>query len=161
MTARRSVLAFAAASGRVAHVLVVQGTVKSVGMSRKASVGPKEARAYAARQIERFRPDNVITEKLLARSKKGAKTRRIIEALRSVAELADVESIAVVRGQAHANRFVEAQDLARRYPTLQPYLPKVRRLWDPEPKTLIYFEALSLIEATLGQAPSLPRRPSS
>ncbi len=97
MTARRSVLAFAAASGRVAHVLVVQGTVKSVGMSRKASRGPQEARAYAARQIERFRSDTVITEKLLARSKKGARTREIIETLGSVAELADVESIAVVR----------------------------------------------------------------
>lgn len=158
MTGKRRVLAFSAASGRVAHVLVVKGHIKGLGMSRKASTGPGEARAYAAKQIEQARPDIVITEKLLARARKGAKTRGIIEAMRSVAELADVDSIAVVRGQAHANRFVEAQDLARRYPMLQPYLPNPRRLWDPEPKALIYFEALSLIESTFGTPSSSQTR---
>jgi len=150
MTAKLRVLAFAAASGRVAHVLVVKDRIKSLGMSRKASMGPMEARAYAAQQIEQMRPDIVITEKLLTTSKKGARTRQIIDALRAVAELADLESIAVARGQVHVNRFAEARDLARRYPTLRPYLPKVRRIWEPEPKTLIYFEALSLIETTFG-----------
>ena len=159
MTGKQPVLAFAAASGRVAHVLVVKDSIKSLGMSRKASMGPQEARAYAAQQIEQLRPDIVLTEKLRTPSKKGAKTREIIGALRSVAELADVESLAVVRSQAHANRFVEAQDLARRYPTLRPYLPKPRRLWDPEPKTLIYFEALSLIESTFGTPQSSQTRP--
>ncbi|RXV64722.1 hypothetical protein C6W92_06610 [Roseovarius sp. A46] len=144
----------AAASGRVAHVLLKMGTVVDLGMSRKASSGPPEAQAYAAQQIESLRPDLVITEKVLSRSKKGPKTREIIAAITSVANVADVMNVEIVRLHSYSNRFEEARDLARRYPAMRPYLPKVRKPWEAEPKVLIYFEALSLTESVFGTAPA-------
>lgn len=146
----RRVLAIAAASGRVGHVLVIGSNVADLGMSRKASLGPTAARTYAAQRIEDLRPDTVITEKVLRRSKKGEKTRAIIAAITSVADLADVLNMEVVRGRSHPNRFAEAKELAGRYPALRPYLPNVRKPWEAEPKTLIYFEAVSLVETALG-----------
>lgn len=140
----------AAASGRVGHVLLKAGKVADLGMSRKASSGAAAARAYAAQRIENLRPDVIVTEKVPNRSRKGPKTRGIIAAIASVADVADVVSVEVARGHAHENRFEEAQDLCRRYPAMRPYLPKVRKAWEAEPKTLIYFEALSLIESAFG-----------
>ena len=152
MNAKGRVLAMAAASGRVGHVLLNDGKVAEFGMSRKASSGPAAARAYAAQRIETLRPDVVVTEKVLCNSKKGPKTRDIILAITSVADVADVQNAEVARGHAHANRFEEAQDICLRYPAMLPHLPKVRKPWEAEPKSLIYFEALSLIESLCGTA---------
>lgn len=148
----RRVLAISVASGRVGHVLMIGAEIANLGMSRKASAGPVEAQSYAAQQIETLRPHVVITEKVLARSKKGARTRAIIGAITAVADVADVLNVEVVRGQAHANRFEEAQDLVSRYPALRPYLPKRRKPWESEPKALMYFEALSLVESVFGRS---------
>ena len=75
MTLKRRVLAIAVASGRVGHVLVEADKVVDLGMSRKASSGPIEARTYAAQRMENLRPDVVVTEKISRKSKKGKKTR--------------------------------------------------------------------------------------
>jgi hypothetical protein len=147
MRNERRMLAIAAASGRVGHVLVDGAAIANLGMSRKASSGAMAARAYAAQQIEDLRPDVVVTEMLARGSKKGQRTRAIIAAIASVAELADVLNVEVARGRTHANRFEAAAALARRYSALQPYLPRGRKPWEAEPKTMIYFEALALIEA--------------
>lgn len=151
-------MSLAAASSRVAYVLLADAQVIALGMSRKASYGPDTARSYAAQQIEDNRPDVVITEKVLKGSRKGPRTRAIIAAMTSVADVADVMSIEVVRAQSHADRFEEARDLARRYPALHAYLRSARKPWDPEPKTLIYFEALSLFEAAFGKSASQVKR---
>lgn len=151
MKAEHRVLAISVASGRVGHVLVVANDITDLGMSRKASTGPDTARAYAAKQIEKLRPDVVITEKLRATSRKGHRTRAVIAAIRSVAEVAEVLDVEVIRGHSQANRFEEAEDIADRYPALRSYLPRRRRPWESEPKTLIYFEAVSLVESVFGQ----------
>lgn len=144
------VLAIAVASGRVGHVLLEAGCVVNLGMSRKASSGESEARAYAAQQIEVLRPDVIVTERLVRRSKKGKKSRSIIGAITSVADVADVQNAEIVRGRSYQNRFDEAADLVERYPEMRPYLPDVRKPWEAEPKALIYFEALSLVESLFG-----------
>lgn len=145
------IMAIAAASGRVGFILLIGNAVVDRGLSRKASTGPSEAATYAAERIEQLRPDVVVTEKVPARSRKSAKTRAVIDAITAVADLADVLNIAVVRGRSHDNRFAEAADLALRYPEMQRCLPKIRRPWEAEPKTLMYFEAMSLIESAFGQ----------
>ena len=154
MKSRGRVLTISAASGRVGHVLVEKGRVVDLGMSRKASSGPTEASAYAAQKIEMLRPDYVVTEKVLRKSKKGDKTREIIAAITSVADVADVMNMAVARGHSFVNRFDEAADIVERYPEMRPYLPKVRKPWEAEPKTLIYFEAISLIDSAFGMESS-------
>ena len=147
----RRVLVIAVASGRVGHVFLDHREVVGHGMSRKASTGTSEAGAHAAKLIENFRPDIVVTEKVLANSKKGDTTIEVIEAITSVAEMADVTDLNVVRSHSFDNRFNEARDLAERYPEMRPYLPRTRKPWEAEPKALIYFEALSLFESALGR----------
>lgn len=150
MAARQRVLAIAAASGRVGYVVLEDMEVMTWGLSRKASAGAQEAASAAAKWIERIRPDVVVTEKVLARSKKGERTRVVIAAIAEVVDLADVAHIAVARWQGHRNKFAEAAALAEDYPRLAHLLPKVRKPWDPEPKTTVYFEALALALAALG-----------
>lgn len=151
MIARGRVLAMAVASGRVGHVLLANGTVVDLGMSRKASTNCEAAQAYAAQQLEMFRPDMVVTEKLTAKSKKGEKTRIIIDTINSLVDLAHVLNAEVVRVRVHVNRFEEAADLVTRFPEMRDYLPEMRKPWEAEPKSLIYFEALALVETFFGE----------
>ncbi|MFC6637403.1 hypothetical protein GV827_17580 [Sulfitobacter sp. JBTF-M27] len=147
----RRILSIAVASGRVGHVVLEGANVVHLGMSKKASMGPAEARAFTAQALEDRRPDVVVTEKVLKKSKKGSKTRSVIKAITEVADCADVLNFEVSRGRSHDSRFDEARELAARYPKMEPYLPSGRKPWEAEPKTLIYFEALSLIESALGR----------
>lgn len=146
----RRVLAIAVASGRVGHVLLEQRRVINLGMTRSASTGEAAARSFALQKINDLEPEVVLTEKVLAQSRKGDRAKTVIATIAEVASLAQVEHLSVVRGRSHENRFDEATDLARRYPALVPYLPPRRRPWEPEPKALIYFEALALFESAFG-----------
>ena len=97
MTARQRVLSIAAASGRVGYVLLVDRKISTWGLSRKASANQDHAATRCANWIERLRPDVVVTERVLNRSKKGARTRAVIAAMTEVAEIADVRNIVVSR----------------------------------------------------------------
>jgi hypothetical protein len=150
MAVRPRVLAIAAASGRVGHVLLEDRRVAALGLSRKASQSASIAASCAANWIEQLRPDIVITERVRQRSKKGHRTRDVIAAMTDVADIADVLSIAVVRTQTHDNKYQEAAALAQEFPEIAHLVPKARRPWDPEPKTTVYFEALSLALSVIG-----------
>ena len=150
MAASQRVLSIAAASGRVGYVLLVDRKIAATGLSRKASNNADDAATSAANWIEQLRPNVVITERVLKRSKKGQKTRAVITAMAHVAEIADVLDLQVVRGQSHANKFEEAAELARDFPEIAHLLPKPRRPWDSEPKATVYFEALSLALTAIG-----------
>ncbi len=150
MAASQRVLSIAAASGRVGYVLLVDRKIIATGLSRKASNNADDAATSAANWIEQLRPDVVITERVLKSSKKGRKTRAVIAAMARVAEIADVLHQQVVRGQSHANKFEEAADLVRDFPEIAHLLPKPRKPWDSEPKTTVYFEALSLALTAIG-----------
>lgn len=141
----------AVASGRVGHVLIEHGQVIDKGMSSIASQDIGEARKFAARRIELSRPDVVVTEQLSQNSKKGLKTRSMITAMNGVAEASGVLSLPVERASRPHDRFEEAAQLCRLYPEMQTLLPPKRKPWEAEPKALIYFEALALIEAGFAQ----------
>lgn len=151
MSNSRQVLSIAATSGCVGHVFLRNTDILHKGMSRQASLGPTEAGAYAAQQIEELRPDWVVTEKVLRTSKKYKKTRALIAAITAVADMADLENIEVSRGRSFKDRFAEANDLATRFPDMQPFVPSPRKPWEAEPRTLIYFEALALVCSAFGQ----------
>lgn len=150
MAARRRVLSIMAASGKVGYLLLENRRVVTKGLSRKASIGEAEAATSAAHWIEQLRPDVVVTEHIPKRSRKGANTRAVTDAIAGVAELADLRHVRVVRGHSHANKFVEAAALAKAFPELAPLLPAPRKPWDSEPKPIIYFEALALALSALG-----------
>jgi hypothetical protein len=140
------VLSFAAATGRIGHVLVWGEKLLDWGLSRKASLTPALAAQHAEKLIRILRPDVVVTEDVPKTSSKSSKTRAIIEAVARVAERARLLDVRT-RPQLFPNKYAEADHLAEQFPELKPWKPKRRMLWDSEPRTTVLFEALALAVA--------------
>lgn len=138
------VLSVAAATGRVGYVYFEGGQPIDWALSHKASRSPKDAARYARKWITLLHPDAVITEKVGRHSRKGAKTRALIEAIANEAARHELHDIAVERVQHFANKYDEAAAYAERFPDLLPLLPPRRRIWDKEPPNITYFEAIVL-----------------
>ena len=138
------ILAITVASGRVGYVFLIGGKLEGWGMSRKGSISPRDASSVAVAWIRKLRPIVVITEEVRPRSRKGAKTRNLIEAVAQVARESEVLDVRVAHRQAFANKYAEAKALADQFPELCPWVPKPRRIWDSEPRSMVYFEAMAL-----------------
>jgi ribosomal protein L17 len=141
---RLKVLAFATATGRIGHVLLLGERLLDWGISNHASKSPERAMKHAEKLITDFTPDVVVTEDIPATSTKGQKTRQIKDAIASVAECATLLTIKAKHFQEFANKYEEAERLAARFPEMSPWVPKRRKLWDTEPRTTVLFEALAL-----------------
>lgn len=142
--ARLRVLAIAVATGRVGYAFVSGDRLKDWRMSKKASMSPQEARKLVKQWISFFKPDVVVTEKIGKHSRKGSHTKRITAAIAKVAEHADLLNVLAPRIQAFKNKYEEARMLAKRFPELQDQVPREPRIWQSEPFSTIYFEALAL-----------------
>jgi hypothetical protein len=57
--------------------------------------------------------------------------------------------VAVARECCYANKYVEADALAERYPDIAAWKPKKRRFFDNEPRNTVLFEALALADEVL------------
>ncbi len=88
-----------------------------------------------------------MTEKVTEAAKKGEKTKAIVLAIAERAAQNYVLDVSVARTQGYANKYEEAEALARRYSDIRPWLPRKRRFFDNEPRNTVLFEALSLAEA--------------
>lgn len=142
--ATHRILAIAVATGRVGYVLLKGRRLRDWGLSRKASTDPAHAVAQAKRWIEELEPDVVVTEKVAADSRKGEKTRSLIAAIAALAERVEVMGISVRRPRQFANKYDEAEALVAWYPELAPWRPTREKLWQAEPRSTVYFEALVL-----------------
>ncbi|WP_075995554.1 hypothetical protein [Salaquimonas pukyongi] len=142
--ARLKVLAIAVATGKIGYVYLIGEKLKDWGLSRKASVSTEQAAGYAQRLINDLKPDVLVTEKVQAESSKSAKTRSLIAAIERIGEHNYLLDVSVERVKRFKNKYDEAVALAERFPELLPWVPKPRRIWEPEPRNTIYFEALGL-----------------
>jgi hypothetical protein len=145
MTAeRKRVLAVAVASGKVAYVFLIDGKLKDWQCSRAASLSATKGRSLLRRAVARFEPDLVATEDPFKPTRKSGSSLEILNAV--VQELTDSATPhrLVQRNQQFANKYDEAQALAKRFPAIAPWLPKTPRIWEAEPVSAIYFEALSM-----------------
>ena len=140
-------LAIAAASGRVGFILMRGNTPVDWGMSRKASSSPKALYKVMTQWIEKLQPDMIVSELAYSSTHKGARTHKLLEAANKQADEASCLNVTVIRKQQYGNKYIEAAALAKCYPTLEPWLPEKPPAWLPEPRAMIYFEALALIEA--------------
>ena len=141
---RLKILAIAVATGRIGYVYLIGDTLKDWGLSRKASKSPALAARQTEKWIDEFSPDVVVTEHVPKTSTKSSKTRAIIEAIQSVAAKAQLLDVCVARIQKFKNKYEEAAHLAERFPDITLWVPKPRRIWEPEPRTTVLFEALAL-----------------
>lgn len=138
------VLSVAVSSGRVAYVYFEDGVLTDWALSETASTSTYKARKFAKDWIELLQPNVVITEKNTSASHKGENTQLLIRAIADEAAQHELHDIEVVRHQHYPNKYVEAQELAKRFPDIAHKLPKTRRLWDKEPVNTSYFEAIAL-----------------
>lgn len=152
-------LAVAAASGRVGYVFLVNGTLYSWQLSRKAAQGPEDAARLTKSWIDRLHPTVVVTEKITKRCRKGKTVQALIEAIARVAEHEPLFDVSVPRQCRYANKYVEAEALVDRFPELRPRLPKPRKLWDSEPRNTTIFEALALALEVVDREPDTGSQP--
>ena len=139
---RLKVLAIAVATGRIGYVYLIGDRLRDWGLSRKASNNPTLAAAQTEKWIADLNPDIVVTEKVPETSTKSFKTRSLIEAIRRVATNANLLDVCVSRASIFENKYEEAKHLGERFPEISAWVPKPRRIWEPEPKNTVLFEAL-------------------
>jgi hypothetical protein len=143
-TERKRVLAIAVASGKVAYVFLIDGKLKDWHCSRAASLSAPKGRSLLRRAVARFEPSFVVTEDPFKPTRKSGSSLEVLNAL--VQELTDSATPhhLVRRAQQFANKYDEAKSLAERFPAIAPWLPKTPKIWEAEPVSAIYFEALSM-----------------
>lgn len=137
-------LAITVASGRIGYVFLIGGRLEGWGMSRAGAASGEAAEAVTRRWIAKLRPIVVITEDMRGRSRKGQKTRDLIAAVAQAARESEVLDVAVCHRHEFENKYLEAKAMAQQFPELCPWVPKPRRIWDSEPRAMVYFEALAL-----------------
>ena len=146
-TDRKRLLAVAVASGKVAYVFLIDGKLKDWHCSRAASLSPPKGRSLLRRAVARLEPDLVVTEDPFKPTRKYGGSKEILHALAQ--ELIDSATPhhLVQRDQRFANKYEEAGVLSKRFPGIAPWLPGTPKIWEAEPVSAIYFEALSMAVA--------------
>lgn len=140
----RRLLGIAASSGKIGFAYLVDGELVDWGLSVKASKSFEAAFKRITAWTIYYRPDLVITEKVEEQSRKGTHTRTLIRAAESAANNANAEFAEIPAPVHGPNKYADAAALAREFPQIAPWLPRARRAWEPEPRNIIYFEALAL-----------------
>ena len=143
-TDRRRILSIAIASGKMAYVFLIDGQLKDWQCSRGASLASPKARSLLRTAMARLEPDLVVTEDPFLPTRKYGKSVEVLRAF--VQELTDsaVPHKLVRRDHDFANKYEEAQALAKRFPPIEPWQPKSPKIWEAEPINTIYFEALAM-----------------
>lgn len=147
MTRLRRLLGIAASHGKIGFAYLVDGELMDWGLSVKASRSFEEAFKRVTAWTIYYRPDIVIAERVEEQSRKGAHTRILIRAAESAANNANADYVEIVPPSAGTNKYETAAALAAEFPQIEPWLPRRRRAWEPEPRNIIYFEALALVWA--------------
>ena len=141
--AENRILVLAARYGRIAYVYIKNGQPKDWALSCKGYTTSKMAAGMTSEWIARFDPDVVIIEDPSMIKLKGRTTKARLRAMLRVAERSSALVAKTERFQHHKNAYVEAKALVEAYPQMAVRLP-VRRFYDPEPRELVFFEALAL-----------------
>lgn len=147
-------LSIAVAYGRVGYIFFVGDELKDWQLSKTASDSPRNARTKTREWIDFLKPNIVVTENVGMKSRKSPKTIRRIHAVAGVAKSADLMDTTVIRKQPFKNKYLEAEALCQRYPQIKNWKPKARKLWRPESRNTIYFEALSMALTAKGEESS-------
>jgi len=144
-----AVLSIAARSGRIAYVFFDGMELKAWSTSRKGSKNARAASAVVGSWIAQFVPDVIIVEDYRTATRKGRNTKAIIRAIENVAKNTSAGTCLVNRKQMFKNNIDEAREIAKQYPELKAWVPSKPKLWESEPRNIIYFEALALAKQAL------------
>lgn len=140
-------MGFAVGTGKVGFAYLVDGELMDWRLSIRASRSFDAAFKQALSWITYYRPELVVLEQIEADSRKGTHSQSLILAIESAANNANIDHVSMVRPSSGPNKYVDAAALAQEFPQIAPWLPHKRRLWETEPRNIIYFEALALAMA--------------
>ncbi len=128
----------------MAFAFLIAVNLKACSCSHPASLSAPKGRSLLRSAVARFEPSLVVTEDPFKPTRKSLSSLQVLNAL--VKELTDsaIPHHLVQRDQQFANKYDEAQALADRFPAIAPWLPKTPKIWEAEPVSAIYFEALSM-----------------
>jgi hypothetical protein len=146
--AKARILALAARHGRIAFVYLRNGQPRDWALSCKAAKSAKAAGSKTGVWIAKFDPDVVIIEDPTTAKRKGRNARALLRAMLRVSSKSPAMVAKAKRVQNFRNKFDEAQAWIETFPQLADKAPRKRRLWDPEPRNLVFFEALALAQST-------------
>lgn len=144
-------IAVAAKTGRIGCVYLVSGILKDWQMSRKGAETEADAALTLRRWIVKYDPDTVISENPDSAGNKGDKQKGILGAWARIAEDTPLLNMLVVRAQKYQNIYVEAEQLAKKYPQIKNEVPTKPPIWMPEPRKTVLFEALSMADRVLAE----------
>ncbi len=140
----RHVLSIAVQATKLGHAFLIDGVPYDWDLSQTANRSTKSSYDFTESMIRYYQPELLVTERVSANPHKGERATALVNAIWQAAQDSNVPWMCIDRKQQHANKYAEAAVLARRFPELQPYLPKTRTLWDEEPRRMIIFEAVAL-----------------
>ncbi len=137
-------LAVAINSKRMGYVFLIGTQLKEWRTMTKPTKSPTEAAGALQDLINEFKPDVVVTEKLRPRANIASHSMKLKGALIRTAAQNHLLDVSVYRSHDYANKYEEAQSLAKFFPEIRPWVPNKRRLFDHEPARLTMFDALAL-----------------
>ncbi len=73
--------------------------------------------------------------------------RAIIDTMRETAKNSGLLTVSVPLPREHQNKHEAATELSARYSDLAPWQPPKRKIYEPEPRNYVLFEALALADA--------------
>lgn len=129
---------------RMAYVFLIGNQLKEWRTMTKPTQSSAEAAAAMATLIEDFEPDVVVTERLPRTANITSHVSQLKSALIRAAEESRLLNIVLHRSHEYANKYEEAESLAKFFPEIAPWVPEKRRFFDHEPAHLVLFDALAL-----------------
>ena len=146
---KQRMLVLSVRNGCMGCVLLIGGVVKDRRMSI-SGVATIDTAAKALRSwIKDYEPDIVISENPSSAVRKGIKQRAILKRIAHVAETSLCLNIVVTRKRMHKNRYKHANALGEHFKSVKHLVPKEPPIWMPEPRKMVYFEALSMAAQVL------------
>jgi hypothetical protein len=149
LTKPYTALSIAVSSGKIGCVYMVDGELCDWSLSKSASKSETAAVEKVSKWLDRYQPDNVITERLSLHTRKRGRTVRNINAIDELVEERAKKHIRTIRLQRFGNKYEEIGALAKRYPAIANWAPKKRKLWETEMPETVLFEALSIVKGAL------------
>lgn len=142
-------LVLAAKTGRIGCVLLVDGVLKDWKISENGSKSGNAAVQVFRTWLADYQPDLVVSENPDTASRKGEKQRAILKVFADVAEELPLLNMVVARKRRFKNLYLEAAALAERHEAIAALVPSQPPIWLPQPRQMVYFEALALAESVM------------
>lgn len=134
-------------------MVYLQGkSLKDWRISHKAARNARDGVYVLRRWLAIYEPDIVVCQNPDTAGRKSARNVAILKAMARAIEDEDVLDLLVARRFQYRNIYEEAVVIARRYPALKHKLPNKPRIWETEPRRIIYFEAMAFALVVLDEA---------